>query len=187
MTEQKTTRFAYVPLGSTFRMGTHGTVDFVKVDEDHATADGVACVFGLGHKCRLVTPPKPVKALHDISRKCAGCRASMDAHMDAQGRLANKPVEAARKQFMEIRNLEARVKELESQIASWRVARPISEYHEDMGCALWFEYPICEPPYVGTTNDCDWPGYHTHFVRLTNEMIPVPKDELGEKLKGEGE
>lgn len=36
--------------------------------------------------------------------------------------------------------------------------------------------PFIEPPYVGTPNDCDWPGYHTHFVRLTNEMIPVRAD-----------
>lgn len=32
--------------------------------------------------------------------------------------------------------------------------RPIEEYHEDMGTVLWWKFPITEPPYVGTPNDC---------------------------------
>jgi hypothetical protein len=56
------------------------------------------------------------------------------------------------------------------------IARPISEYHEDMGCSLWWIFPLCEPPYCGTPNDCDWPDYHTHFTRLTNEMCPRPEN-----------
>jgi hypothetical protein len=32
-------------------------------------------------------------------------------------------------------------------------ARPISEYHEDMGPVLWWRFPIEEPPYVGTPKD----------------------------------
>ena len=33
------------------------------------------------------------------------------------------------------------------------VARPIEEYHEDMGDVLWWKFPITEPPYVGSPND----------------------------------
>lgn len=41
--------------------------------------------------------------------------------------------------------------------AGWQappaIARPIAEYHEDMGPVLWWTFPIEEPPYVGTPND----------------------------------
>lgn len=72
------------------------------------------------------------------------------------------------------------------------IARPISEYHEDMGDVLWWRFPIVEPPYVGDPLDqgytvevnlqayCvdkmiranvgGWPGYHTHFT-----MIAMPE------------
>jgi len=67
-------------------------------------------------------------------------------------------------------------------------ARPISEYHEDMGNVLWWKFPIDEPPYVGSPLDLGftvevelrthanssktalmvggWPGYHTHFTLI---------------------
>lgn len=57
----------------------------------------------------------------------------------------------------------------------WMVAQPLDEWNDDFGFGLWFEYPIVEPPYVGSPNCDDWPGYHTHFVRLRNEMIPQAK------------
>ena len=70
-------------------------------------------------------------------------------------------------------------------------ARPLAEWHEDMGPVLWWRFPICEPPYVGTPNDTGapiqitiieigrrkpsqnfnvmvggWLGYHTHWTPL---------------------
>jgi hypothetical protein len=49
-------------------------------------------------------------------------------------------------------------------------ARPIDEWHEDIGDVLWWFFPIEEPPYCGTPNDSDWPGsYLTHW-----SMIPIP-------------
>lgn len=45
-------------------------------------------------------------------------------------------------------------------------ARPLDEYHEDMGNVLWWTFPIEEPPYSGSPLDSDWPGYHTHFTPL---------------------
>lgn len=32
-------------------------------------------------------------------------------------------------------------------------ARPLSDYHEDMGPVLWWKFPVVEPPYVGRPND----------------------------------
>jgi hypothetical protein len=46
------------------------------------------------------------------------------------------------------------------------VAIPAEQYHEDDGPVLWWRFPVVEPPYSGTPNDCDWPGYHTHFTPL---------------------
>lgn len=72
-------------------------------------------------------------------------------------------------------------------------ARPIEEYHEDMGDVLWWKFPIVEAPYLGSPSDLGqtvevtlrtwgvdklmrshvggWPGYHTHFTPIeTPEM-----------------
>jgi len=35
--------------------------------------------------------------------------------------------------------------------------RPYSEWHEDIGCVLWWMMPICEPPYCGGPDCSDWP------------------------------
>jgi hypothetical protein len=75
-----------------------------------------------------------------------------------------------------------------SEIASDIVARPLADWHEDDGPALWWRFPIDEPPYVGTPLDLGytvevhvtaglvslgnvggWPGYHTHWT-----PIPLP-------------
>lgn len=48
-------------------------------------------------------------------------------------------------------------------------ARPIEDWHEDDGPVLWWIHPVEEPPYCGTPNDSDWPGYHTHW-----SQIPIP-------------
>jgi hypothetical protein len=76
------------------------------------------------------------------------------------------------------------------------IARPINEYHEDMGDVLWWKFPINEPPYVGSPNDLGqtvevtikaarvdkimrikiggWSGYHTHWTPLP-EMPTLPE------------
>lgn len=33
------------------------------------------------------------------------------------------------------------------------IARPLAEWHEDMGPMLWWKFPIDEPPYVGSPLD----------------------------------
>lgn len=64
-------------------------------------------------------------------------------------------------------------------------ARPLAEYHEDMGDVLWWAFPIDEPPYLGSPLDLGqtvevafgvdkimrfnvggWPGTHTHFTPI---------------------
>lgn len=48
----------------------------------------------------------------------------------------------------------------------YKTLRLLDDYHEDYGNVLWWVLPVCEPPYCGTPNDSDWPGYHTHWTTL---------------------
>lgn len=68
------------------------------------------------------------------------------------------------------------VTEFEAVIArheqSGPVAKTLDEWHEDFGDALWWRFPIDEPPYCGSPLWDDWPGYHTHWTE-----IPVPSEE----------
>lgn len=55
-------------------------------------------------------------------------------------------------------------------------AQPLEAWHEDRGTALWWRFPISEPPYVGTPNDEDWEDdYYTHWT-----PIPLPANPDGE-------
>lgn len=60
------------------------------------------------------------------------------------------------------------------------VARPLSEWHEDMGPKLWWHFPVREAPYVGSPLCDDWPGYHTHYTKI---IVPlVQSDKHGERV-----
>jgi hypothetical protein len=57
------------------------------------------------------------------------------------------------------------------------VAIPAEQWHEDDGPVLWWQLPVMdqEQPWVGTPNDSDWPGYHTHFTPLPPAPVaPIP-------------
>jgi len=63
-------------------------------------------------------------------------------------------------------------------LATAPVARPISEWHEDYGNALWWRFPIDEPPYSGSPLDDDWPGYHTHWTPIVCPDDPGQRGPL---------
>lgn len=44
------------------------------------------------------------------------------------------------------------------------LARPLGEWHEDMGDVVWWKFPMDEPAYIGSPLAEDWPGYHTHWT-----------------------
>lgn len=46
------------------------------------------------------------------------------------------------------------------------IARPLAEWHDDMGDVLWWKFPVNEPPYCGSPLDSDWPDYHTHWTPI---------------------
>jgi hypothetical protein len=55
-------------------------------------------------------------------------------------------------------------------------ARPIDEWHEDLGDVLWWTFPVNEPPYCGSPMDVDWPDYHTHWTPIVIPAVPAPKE-----------
>jgi hypothetical protein len=84
-------------------------------------------------------------------------------------------------------------------MADRQIARPLDEWHEDIGPVLWWFFPMTEAPYIGSPLDCGrtveittrfyrgselveelvryqvggWPGYHTHWTPLP----PLPEAE----------
>jgi hypothetical protein len=62
-------------------------------------------------------------------------------------------------------------------IAEILKARPIEEWHEDYGNALWWRFPIEEPPYVGSPLWYDWiADYYTHWSPIPLvEKTSIPK------------
>lgn len=62
--------------------------------------------------------------------------------------------------------------ELAGRLRAIIVARPIAEWHEDRGPALWWRFPIDEPPFSGSPRDSDWPGYHTHWTPIVCPLDP---------------
>lgn len=58
------------------------------------------------------------------------------------------------------------------EVARVTKPRPLADYHEDYGFCLWWKLPVCEPPYAGSPNCSDWPGYHTHFTAMPQVLAP---------------
>jgi hypothetical protein len=50
------------------------------------------------------------------------------------------------------------------------VAIPMCEWNEDCGDALWWAFPVVEPPYVGSPLDDDFPLHVTHWTPID---VPV--------------
>lgn len=83
--------------------------------------------------------------------------------------------------------------------AAATVARPLSEWHEDMGDVVWWFFPMTEAPWIGSpiemghtvevhTHDSaegprmasrfhigGWPGHHTHWTPLPSLPAPPAK------------
>jgi hypothetical protein len=79
-------------------------------------------------------------------------------------------------------------------------ARPLAEWHEDIGDVLWWAFPVEEAPYVGSPLDLGhtveahtpagmasrfmvggWPGYHTHWTPLPSRPAPPADAEKSEE------
>ena len=64
------------------------------------------------------------------------------------------------------------IDEASHRLESLTKARPLAEWHEDMGPVLWWKFPIEEPPYCGSPLDTDWINdYHTHWT-----LVAVPEE-----------
>lgn len=72
---------------------------------------------------------------------------------------------------------------LSACVAECPVARPLDDWHEDMGCVVWWKFPIDEPAWIGQPGDSDWPGYHTHFT--PHPEVPTPPSTTETETEGE--
>ena len=101
-----------------------------------------------------------------LMRDAIGTETNHNAYIVAAGRILDRP------EFAHVARW--------GRPAAAPVAIPGEEYHEDMGPVTWWRLPVDEPPWVGTPNDSDWPGYHTHFTPApTNppnaHALPTPE------------
>lgn len=77
-----------------------------------------------------------------------------------------------------------------SDAAQAPIAKTLGEYHEDHGNVVWFTWQdgewLGEPSWIGSPNDCDWPGYHTHWT--PHPAFPAPArtytTQAGESVAG---
>lgn len=67
----------------------------------------------------------------------------------------------------------ARIIKLLNKLAEAMEPKPADEWHEDIGPALWWCFPISEPPYSGRPRDTDFPDYVTHWTPL---IVPDAPD-----------
>lgn len=44
------------------------------------------------------------------------------------------------------------------------IAKPLEDWHPDMGPVVWWRFPFAAPAYIGTPTDAAWPGCHTHWT-----------------------
>lgn len=152
-----------------------------------------AALFGQQLRNALLAPAGPIaSALAALERENATLRAERDeARADAFLLAANQcegpmfgdehghsycaKLRAAEAELATLRTsaerMEAEHAEETARLTAVETPRPISEWHEDMGFALWWILPVCEPPYSGSPGCDDWPEYHTHFTPL-----PVIRD-----------
>lgn len=85
-----------------------------------------------------------------------------DLHEEITGRINDMLIEFQ----------DATLEPFRARLVELTTARPISEWDHEDGSVLWWKFPITEPPYSGTPNDSDWPGYHTHWTPIAVPAAP---------------
>ena len=53
---------------------------------------------------------------------------------------------------------------------------PREEWTEETGNALWWKFPITEPPYIGSPLDEDFSDEYTHFTSIPVPLFSVAKE-----------
>jgi hypothetical protein len=63
-----------------------------------------------------------------------------------------------------------------SEYEDYRIPRPLEEWDENMGDVLWWHFPICEAPYVGTPYDSAFEtvedSWWTHWTPILMAFDP---------------
>ena len=85
---------------------------------------------------------------------------------DDQGRYVHPSVETVIETFKEL-------EKDSTTLAEHRIAEEREEWAEEDGPVLWWKFPLCEPPYVGTPLDDDFPDYVTHWTPILEPFASV--------------
>lgn len=88
------------------------------------------------------------------------------------------PVPSGNVWFENALKLSRELVRIHSEIRDRSALHSLDEYHTDDGNVLWWKFPITEAPYVGSPSSSNWPGYHTHWSRIT---IPEQPKEFKKK------
>jgi hypothetical protein len=73
-------------------------------------------------------------------------------------------------------DMEYKIKHLDELLRGYKQAWPARQWTEDRGDVLWWQFPISEPPYIGTPNDTDYPivfQKYPNFTYFTTLIIPT--------------
>ena len=111
---------------------------------------------------------KPLDRELATLRGLSGCRGDDDRIAEAEAELAR------------LRKIEDAAELACGMLAdceSAKQARPLADWHEEVGVVLWWRLPVDEPPYCGSPLDDDWPGYHTHWTPLIVPDEPADKHQ----------
>lgn len=73
---------------------------------------------------------------------------------------------------------DAEIVRLTADLAKYTVLHPAADWHEGIGDAVWYRYPITEPPSVGSPLVVGWPeDYYTHWTYLPYNPEPPAQTE----------
>jgi len=61
------------------------------------------------------------------------------------------------------------------------IPQPADTWHEDIGEVLWWRFPVCEAPYVGSPLADDWiEDHYTHWTPLQVPLAPATAEQWTE-------
>jgi hypothetical protein len=126
------------------------------------------CAFLWHHGERTAAQPEPASADADVHPDFARMTTIDEL---AQAIVHNATSEADHDDpafLFDVRDCLIRAQQLSASADAEDAARPKREWHEDYGPVVWWAWCGAawagEPAWIGTPNDSDWPGYHTHWT-----------------------
>lgn len=81
-----------------------------------------------------------------------------------------------RSEFHQLLVVDSKQAPMVEHVENFCIARPLDEWCEQDGPALWWKFPIVEPPYSGSPLCDNFPDYVTHWTRIPLPLDPSSKE-----------